>query len=197
MRGEAFFAESQQLSLRIGGEPRGVLHGEVANGAMNDRAAVACAWRRIDGVERIEPQNILGIDGVGVAQPVLDRRNGKPRRTRVDGRRWPRPLRRLDNARLIECARQFDDAMAPRQHMAPALGAGNRGHALDEARGHRWRAGELGGAGQNDFGRAERLREVMRGEADAALGRVKAKVAAHWPRQPRIAARLRRPGGFV
>ena len=41
----------------------------------------------------------------------------------------------------------------------------------------RRRAGDLGGAREDDFRRAERLREVVRGETDAALRRIEAEIA--------------------
>ena len=45
--------------------------------------------------------------------------------------------------------------------------------------------------------RAQRLREVVRGQADAAFGRIEAEIAAHRAAQPGIAARLGRPAAFV
>ena len=50
---------------------------------------------------------------------------------------------------------------------------------------------------EDDFFGAQALREVVRGKADAALGRIEAEVGAHRAAQPGIAARLRRPGAFV
>ncbi len=55
----------------------------------------------------------------------------------------------------------------------------------------------LAARAEDHFRGAERLREVVRGKADAALGRIEAEVAAHRPAQPGIAARLGRPGALV
>ena len=55
---------------------------------------------------------------------------------------------------------------------------------------------ELRGAGEEDFRHAEQLREVVRRQADAPLGQIEAELEPHRPRQPRIAARLRRPHAF-
>ena len=86
---------------------------------------------------------------------------------------------------------------AARQRLFPALLARDRGQPLHEARGDRRRAAVLGGARQDDLGRAERLREVVRREADAPLRQIEAEFEPHRPAEPRIAAGLGRPGAFV
>ena len=45
--------------------------------------------------------------------------------------------------------------------------------------------------------RAQRLREVVRGQADAALGRIEPEIAAHRAAEPGIVAGFARPGAFV
>ena len=97
---------------------------------------------------------------------------------------------------MIERASEVEINIAAPEHVAPAL-TRERGDALHETRGHGRRAGDLGGAGEDHFRRAQCLREIMRGQADAALGRIETEIAAHRPRQPGIAARFRRPGRFV
>ncbi len=77
----------------------------------------------------------------------------------------------------------------------PAL-AGHGGEALHEARRHGRRAGELGGAGEDDLARAEQLREIVRREADAAFRQIEAEVLAHRPAEPGVGRRFRRPGAF-
>ena len=79
--------------------------------------------------------------------------------------------------------------------MFPAL-AGNRGEALDEARRHGRRAGDLGGVRQDHVARAEQLRKVVRRKADAALRQIKAEVEPHRAAEPGIGPAFRRPGSF-
>ena len=54
-----------------GSAPREGL-GELAERAVDDAAAVGRARREVDGVKLAQPQDVPGIDGVGIAQPVLD-----------------------------------------------------------------------------------------------------------------------------
>ena len=98
---------------------------------------------------------------------------------------------------MIERAGERKIVLAAFERALPARFAGDRGQALHEARGHRRRARDLGGAGEDDFRRAERLREVVRGQSDAPLRRIEPEIAPHRPRQPRIAARFGRPAAFV
>jgi len=72
-------------------------------------------------------------------------------------------------------------------------GRGDRRQPLHETRGHRRRAGELGGPAQDYLGRAETLREIVRRQADTPLRQVETELAAHRTRQPGIAAHLRWP----
>ena len=57
------------------------------------------------------------------------------------------------------------------QRRFPALFACHRLQTLREARRDRRRAGKLGGPGEDHFPGAERLREVVGGQADAPFGR--------------------------
>ena len=93
-----------------------------------------------------QPQNVLGVDRVGIAQPVLDlgdRKTFRPRRTRRLRRRlW----RRRDLFRPIELARPSRDNFRRAPIAACQRVAGDRGKALNETRRHCRRAGDLGGA---------------------------------------------------
>src|SRR3546814_6718574 len=64
--------------------------------------------------------------------------------------------------------------------------------APEPARRHGRSAVDPLGAGQVDAWRAESLVEVMRGEADAALGQRQAEGRLHGPAEPRPRRRLRR-----
>ena len=66
------FAELEQFLERVGRRPGGEHLGVVADGAVDDGAAVARAGRRVDRIERHQAQNVFGVDRVGIAQPVLD-----------------------------------------------------------------------------------------------------------------------------
>ena len=70
--GETVLAKPQQLVERVGGQAFLYLLGEVADRAVDHRAAVARAGRRIDRIERLQPQDMARIDRVGIAQQVLD-----------------------------------------------------------------------------------------------------------------------------
>ena len=163
---------------------------------MDDGAAVARAGRGVDGIERRQAENIFGVDGVGIAQPVFDGSDRQPQRACLGFRCRRRTLGGFHGRRMIERAGEFEIAVAAFEHRVPAR-AGQRGNALHEARGHGRRAGDFGSAREDDFRRAQRLREVVRGKADAALGRIEAEVGPHRAAQPRIVARLTRPGALV
>ena len=83
-----------------------------------------------------------------------------------------------------------------RRAVSSALVARHRRKPLHEARGHGRRAGELGRIAQHHLVGAERLREVVGGERDAPLRQIEAERVAHGPVEPRIGARLRRPGAL-
>ena len=65
------------------------------------------------------------------------------------------------------------------------------------ARGHGRRAIDALGAGQQHFGRAHRLLEIVGGKADLALRRRQAEALAHRAVEPGIDRAFRRPGAFV
>ena len=97
---------------------------------------------------------------------------------------------------MIEIAGPVQILFAARARVVPVRFARHRGEALREARGDRRRAAELRGACQNDVGRAEQLREVVCRQPDAPFGEIEPELEPHRPREPWIAARLRRPDAF-
>ncbi len=163
---------------------------------MDDGAAVARAGRGIDRIERLQAQNVAGVDRVGIAQPVLDGSDRQLAGPRGARRLGCRTLGVPHLGRRIERAREGEVAFTARDDTFPAF-AGERGNSLHKARGDGRAAGHLGRARKDDFTCAQCLREVVRGEADAALGRIEAEIAAHRAAQPRVVARLRRPGTLV
>ena len=169
---------------------------EFAERIVDRRAAVGGRQRHVDGIERVEPQDIFGVDRVGIAQPVLDRGHRQfqgPRRAR----RLRRGLRdRLDLVGPVQLAGKADIFLAGGVRGLPALLARDRFQPVQEARGHRGRAADLGGMAEDDVVGAEQLREIVRGEADAPLRQIEAELMPHRPAQPRIDPRRRRPDAF-
>ena len=125
-------------------------------------------------------QNVLGVDRVGIAQPVLDLGDAEPRRPRLERRRRARALRSaLTRLGAVEIARPGEIFLAARERGLPVRLAGDRREPLHEARRDRRRAAELGGAGEDHLGRAEQLREVVRRQPDAPLGQIEPEVEPH------------------
>ena len=97
--------------------------GEIADRAVDHGAAVARAGRRVDGIERREPEDVLGVDRVGIAQPMLDLGDAELRSARIERRPRARALgSALRFSASIEAARPERDiarrARAPRSSAA-------------------------------------------------------------------------------
>ena len=107
--------------------------------------------RRPIVVERIEPQHVPGVDGVGIAHQRLDLGDAEAAsaraRRRQDGRGPARPAGGAP-ARSSSRARRAGP-LAAREHGRPGVLAGDGLHALQEARGHRRVAATLEGAGDD------------------------------------------------
>ena len=155
---------------------------ELADRAVDDDAAVGCARAAVStAIERAQPENVLGIDGVGIAQPVLDLgdRQSVSAAPRAAASAPAACMRAMRAGPVERCAPRRDSVAPRRARLAPALFAGDGGEPLQEARGHRRRAAELGRSGVRiDLARAEHLREVVRRQADAPLRQVEAELHA-------------------
>src|SRR5262249_46762504 len=162
--GKVLGTDRDQLGGRIGGQPGRKRFREFAQRSMNDDTAVGGARREVDGVEFAQLEDMLGVDRVGIAQPILHIGDGKPGRARGARRLWRGPLDPLDLGRVIERAGPGEILRAARTRLRPRSLARDRRQSLDEARGHGRRAGELGGIGENHLSGAQRLSEVVRGE---------------------------------
>ena len=188
-------SQFDELARRIVRQLVGEALREFADGGVNERAALGGAGFGADRIERGEPQDVLGVDRIGIAQPVLDlghRKAGRPCRAR----RFRRRLRlRRNRLGPVELARPSEIVVAAVARVFPAL-AGDRGEALDEARRHGRRAGDLGGMGQDHIAGAEQLREIVGGKADAAFRQIEAELEPHRAAEPGIGLALRRPGAF-
>ena len=185
------------MSARAGssGSLSAKVFGEFADGGVNEGAALGGAGLGADRLERGEPQDVLGVDRIRIAQPVLDlghRKAGRPCRARRFRRRL---RRRRDCLRPVELARPGEVIVAAFARVFPAL-AGDRGEALDEARRHGRRAGDLGGVGEDHVAGAEQLGKIVGGKADAALRQIEAELEPHRAAEPGVGLALRRPGSF-
>ena len=178
----------------IVGKRGGVGLREFAERIVDRRTAVGGRQRHVDGIERRKLQNEFRVDRIGIAQPVLDRRH---RQFQGPGgaRRLRRGLRdRLDLVGPVEFIGEAN-VFSRRQNLGglPARFARHRLQPVQETRGHRRRAADLGGVTEDDVVGAEQLRKIVRGKADAPLRQIEPELMPHRPAQPRIHARRRRP----
>ena len=170
--------------------------GEFAQRIVDGGAAVGGRQRHVDGVERHQPQDMPGIDRIGIAQPVLDRRHRQFQRAAGAWRLWRRLRDRLDLVGLV-------DRSAKRTYFSPACFAvfqrslaRDRLEPVQETRGDRRRAADFGGVAEDDVAGAEQLREIVRRQSDAPLRQIEAEFVPHRPAQPGIDPRRRRPDAF-
>ncbi len=172
---------------------RGKGFGELAERIVDRRAAVGGRERHVDGIERVEPQDVFCVDRVGIAQPVLDRGDRHFQRPRRARRPRLGLLDRRDLGGLVQRVCELHVFLAGANGRLPELVARDRLQPVQEARGHRRCAAGLGGMGEDHLVAAEQLREVMRGEADTALRQIETKLVPHRPAEPGIDPRRRRP----
>ena len=150
-------------------------------------------------VQRPQPQDVAGVDGVGVADPALDaghRQLARPRRQRRR-RAWAAARRAgAERSRRIERAGPGEQRRAAPGSASPApLARVSSRHSQREAT-----AGappRRSAMHQHHLRRAGGLGEVVGGQADAALGRRQAERRAHRPRQERIDRRGPRPDALL
>ena len=195
--GAKYFSPMPRSDARgIVGKAVGKSLRELAERIVDRRAAIGGRQRHVDGIERVELQDIFGVDRIGIAQPVLDRGDRQFQRPRRARRLWRGLRDRLDLVGAIEFIGEADIFLAGRLRGFPALVAGDRFQPVQETRGDRGRAADLGGVAEDDVLGAEQLREIVRREADAPLRQIEAEFMPHRPAQPRIDPRRRRPDAF-
>src|SRR4029079_2452151 len=115
---------------------------------------------------------MLGVDRVGITQPVFDVGDAQLRWPRL---RWRHRLRSRygrDFCRVIEGACVVRVSRATLQRTLPILLAGDCREPLEKTRAHALRPRLFGGARENDLGRAQALCEIMRREADTQLWQI-------------------------
>ena len=195
-RREMLFADTAQHAYGVVRQCICVFLGEFTKRFVDRRAAIGRRQRHVDGIERVELENVAGIDGVGIAQPVLDRGDRELCRTRLARRLGLRLLDRLDLRGLVDRAGVANILVAGRLRRFPALLARDGFQPVQEARGDGRSTADLGRMGEDHVLMAEQLSEVVRRKADAALRKVETEFVTHRPAQPGIDARRRRPHGF-
>ncbi len=108
-----FWPMPRKARRGIVGQRRGEGLGEFAERIVDRRTAVGRRQRHVDGIERVEPQNVFGVDRVGIAQPVLDRGHRQFQRPRR-ARRFRRGLRnRFDLRRGCRAGRRSGRIVVP------------------------------------------------------------------------------------
>src|SRR5262249_23554781 len=103
-RREMLLADRDQGGGGIGRQARRICQRELAERSMDHKAAGGGARCQIDRIELAQLENVLGIDGVGIAQPMLDLGDGE--------RGWPRRPRRLRHwlVRALHLGREIERA---------------------------------------------------------------------------------------
>ena len=131
-----------------------------------------------DRVQGRKTQDILRIDGVGVAAQRLDAGDAERTGAKFGGRTGLRSLDGSDGVGLVERAGESKIGLAALLGRSNRLGAGarRRDDALEKARGDGRLRSAFPGAAENRLLGAERGDEIMRGLTDAPLRRRKAEL---------------------
>ncbi len=157
------------------------------------------------GIERLQPQHMAGIDRIGIAdqrRDLGDRQTPGPRPDRRAGRGARRARRR--RRRRLECRGHGKPPVPARAHRVQRRHAALPGHPAQKihepvqpARRHGLRLGVAHRARQHDLGRRRGQHEIMRSKADPPLGRHEAHGHPHRPVQPGIGRGQRRPDPVI
>ena len=138
-----------------------------------------------------------GVDRIGVAAQRFDPRHRQFFRPQFERRCRRGTLQWRRQGRGVRRRARSQPVLSTRAQIPENRHAGERFHALQETRGRRWRAAAFFRAAQHDFRRAETLRKIMGGLADAPLRRGQAELGAHRAVEEAIGLAARRPDGFV
>ena len=160
---------------------------------MRDIALPGGIGLRIERGQIFEPHDLARVELERIAQQPVERRRGD-----IDIALLGRRLRRGPRIGVCGCglgkrARQFDGIIFS---MRRGQIAQQRLHAQQKTRRDRGSAFVARGAAENDFGRAERSRQIVRRKPDAEIGSRDAKRAQHRRREQSIDRAARRPGAF-
>ena len=157
----------------------------------------AALGRGRDGFERVELEDVAREDRIRVAHQGLDLGHAQGCAETAPDRASARARQGRRRARRVEDAREAAVALAAFDMPVPDALAGEGLEALQEAGGHHRRAVALLRAGDHHVGAAERLHEIVRGLADAPLGRRQADAGAHRAVEEGVGHRPRRPRALV
>ena len=178
----------QQLRLGIGGQSARIAADEFVERLVDRDAELGPAGIGIELVERLEPEDVAGVDRIGVAQPGLDL--GDRQLARARGERRARRGRRQ---RPVVRGWSISSAGRRRSRARPSAPSSPTARSTASSRNSQ-RDGTVGtpslprGAGQRHLRRADRLGKIVRGDADRALRHGDAEFLAHLPRHPRVVA---------
>src|SRR5262249_60075505 len=117
---------------------------ELADGTVDRVAAFGGARRHVDRIEAVELEDMLRVDRVGVAQPVLDLGDGERAGSRSARRLWLGTLDPSHAGGASEAPRPVDVLGASRGDLGPARVAGDGRHPLQKSGSDRRYAGQLG-----------------------------------------------------
>ena len=174
-------ADRQQLAPRHRPAARAESGGRIRSSAsMDEDAALGAAGIGVERVERLEAQDMAGIDRVGIAQPGLDLRSptagaAAPRAAGAapaGGSGRYAPAGRQRRGRAASDLGPAPSAPRARPRAAPCRAAA--ASATARSARPRSRAARVSATSR----RAQRLGEIMRGDADRALGRRRCRTRA-------------------
>ena len=169
-------------------------------------AVIGGVRRLIEWWQGLQVEHPPRKNGVGVAHPGLDLGDRKLAWPCSNRRGWPRPRAATLRRRRQVVAGKLDERALPGAPFLAALAhflccqpERPRGkiQSGQPARRHCRRAFDPQGPRHKDRIGAERLGEIMRAQAGAALGLGQAEIGTHRPAHPWIGSRLGRPGPFV
>ncbi len=165
---------------------------------VNAGALLRCADGEIERLQRLQFEDPLGVDGVGIAAQRFDPRDAElaTGRSSTGGRGAGRGSGGLVWGLSISRASASHSRAARAQRAAIGV-AGERVDPLQEARCDCRRTRALQRARHHHGARAHRHREIMRALADAPLRRRQPDLRAHGPIEKGVALGLRRPDRFV
>ena len=122
-RGEGALARRRQPLARLIGRPVGAPFANASSAPCQTSPISAGAELGADRRQRLQPQDALGVDRIGVAAQRLDAGDAELARAQLDRRLRRRARRRRATARAVERAREVEIAPAAARAAAPVASA--------------------------------------------------------------------------